>query len=56
MCVAAPFVAVLSAKEGRLELGGYGTLNYAWDVDGVNQVPQLDRAATGSSAGRCIRR
>jgi hypothetical protein len=35
VCVAAPFVAVLSSKEGRLELGGYGTLNYAWDVDGV---------------------
>ena len=37
VCVAAPFVAVLSAKEGRLELGGYGTLNYAWDVDGVTR-------------------
>lgn len=35
VCVAAPFVAVLSGKEGRLELGDYGTLNYAWDVDGV---------------------
>jgi hypothetical protein len=35
--VAAPFVAVLSNKEGRLELGGYGTLNYAWDVDGVTR-------------------
>jgi hypothetical protein len=35
VCVAAPFIAVLSSKEGRLELGGYGTLNYAWDVDGV---------------------
>lgn len=35
VCVAAPFVAVLSSKEGKLELGDYGTLNYAWDVDGV---------------------
>jgi hypothetical protein len=35
LCVAGPFIAVLSIKEGRLELGGYGTLNYAWDVDGV---------------------
>ena len=25
------------AKEGRLELGDYGTLNYAWDVDGVTR-------------------
>jgi hypothetical protein len=37
VCVAAPFVAVLSSKEGKLELGGYGTLNYAWDVDGVTR-------------------
>jgi hypothetical protein len=37
VCVAAPFVAVLSSKEGRLELGDYGSLNYAWDVDGVMQ-------------------
>ena len=37
LVVAAPFVAVLSNKEGRLELGGYGTLNYAWDVDGVTR-------------------
>ena len=37
VCVAAPFVAVLSGKEGRLELGDYGTLNYAWDVDGVTR-------------------
>ena len=37
VCVAAPFVAVLSSKEGRLELGDYGTLNYAWDVDGVTR-------------------
>jgi hypothetical protein len=37
VCVAAPFVGVLSSKEGRLELGDYGTLNYAWDVDGVTR-------------------
>ncbi len=35
LCVAAPFIAVLSSKEGRLEVGSYGTLNYAWNVDGV---------------------
>jgi len=35
LCVAAPFIAVLSSKEGGLEIGSYGTLNYAWDVDGV---------------------
>lgn len=40
--VAAPFVAVLSSKEGKLELGGYGTINYAWQVDGVTPYSQLD--------------
>lgn len=35
LCVTAPYVAVLSSKEGQLEVGSYGTLNYAWDVDGV---------------------
>lgn len=35
LCVSVPFVAVLSSKQGQLEVGGYGTLNYAWDVDHV---------------------
>jgi hypothetical protein len=35
LCVAAPFIAVLSSKEGRLEIGSNGTLNYAWNVDDV---------------------
>jgi 4-amino-4-deoxy-L-arabinose transferase-like glycosyltransferase len=35
--VSAPYVAALSSKEGRLEVGGYASLNYAWFVDGVTQ-------------------
>ena len=33
--VAGPFIAVLSSKEGRTEISSNGTLNYAWNVDGV---------------------
>jgi hypothetical protein len=35
LVVAVPFIAVLSSKEGRLEISSNGTLNYAWNVDGV---------------------
>jgi hypothetical protein len=30
-----PFIAALSNKEGRTEISSNGTLNYAWNVDGV---------------------
>jgi hypothetical protein len=33
--IAGPFIAVLSSKEGRTEITSNGTLNYAWNVDGV---------------------
>jgi hypothetical protein len=52
LCVAGPFVAVLSIKEGRLELGGYGTLNYAWDVDGVMRY--LNWAGGNGEFGRPV--
>jgi hypothetical protein len=54
VCVAAPFIAVLSAKQGRLELGGYGTLNYAWDVDGVTRY--LNWTGGNGEFGRPVHR
>jgi hypothetical protein len=50
LCVVSPFVAVLSSKEGQLEVGGYGTLNYAWDVDGV--TPYLNWTGGDGSFGQ----
>lgn len=35
LCVSVPFIAVLSSREGQLEIGSNGTLNYAWNVDRV---------------------
>jgi hypothetical protein len=35
LCIATPFIAVLSSREGRLEVSSNGALNYAWNVDRV---------------------
>jgi 4-amino-4-deoxy-L-arabinose transferase-like glycosyltransferase len=52
LCVASPFIAVLSSKEGHLEIGGYGSLNYAWDVDSV--TPYLNWTGGDGEFGRPV--
>ena len=52
LCVAGPFIGVLSSKEGKLEVGGYGTLNYAWDVDNV--TPYLNWTGGDGTFGRPV--
>ena len=37
VCLAAPFVAGITAKQGRFTIGDAGTLNYSWELDGAHR-------------------